>query len=132
MLLTERYRASIVTLKNRIDRGEFGEIVHIGMRKPHHEKSWTWGDCRIFVTGTKGMAKIRLEGDPLVTADELLLKVTDEEKLAQTALDSVSASVTEDFLNRIAGRAPYISTYDILRASEATIRADLAVSIITK
>jgi len=35
MLLTERYRPSIHALKRKIDQGAFGDIVSIGMRKPH-------------------------------------------------------------------------------------------------
>ena len=35
LLLTERFRPALYTLKKRIDIGDLGEIVHIGMRKPH-------------------------------------------------------------------------------------------------
>ncbi|WJH34425.1 Gfo/Idh/MocA family oxidoreductase [Paenibacillus sp. CC-CFT747] len=35
MLLTERFRPSLVTLKHLIGEGQLGELVHIGMRKPH-------------------------------------------------------------------------------------------------
>ncbi len=35
MLLTERYRPTLCSLKQRIIDGVYGEIVHISMRKPH-------------------------------------------------------------------------------------------------
>src|SRR5690606_31307008 len=155
ILLTERFRSSIYTLKGMIDRGDLGRLVGISMRKPHRlsessrpawhfsksqnggilidlmihdfdlvrwltgqklavshavmtknmlpeypdfydtavlqgvtsesvavqlysdwhtpNRSWTWGDCRIFVTGTEGSAELRLEGDPFVGSKESLL-----------------------------------------------------------
>ncbi|WP_240941253.1 Gfo/Idh/MocA family oxidoreductase [Paenibacillus sp. HB172176] len=214
MLLTERYRASIMTLKQMIDAGELGDIVHIGMRKPHRltaqnrpqwhfdkkqnggiaidlfihdfdllrwltgqeviaingymaknilpeyptfydvasmnvcmgnnimanlyadwynpEMSWTWGDCRIFVTGTKGMAEIRLEGDPFVSKEECLLKVTHEQEIKRVVLEQPSATVTEDFLNRIQGHPSFVTMGDIMAATEATLTADRNALIVNK
>ncbi len=206
MLLTERFRASVYTIKKLIEQGELGDIVSITTRKPHRltpdsrpqwhfskaqnggividilvhefdllcyltgkeiveasgymlktilpeyrdfydsaslqvkmeggivsqiycdwhnpEKSWTWGDCRIFVTGTKGSAELRLEGDPLVSKEELLLFVSHEEPLRQMAAMDMNVTAMEDFVARINGK-PSVQTHeDILKATRATIDAD--------
>jgi predicted dehydrogenase len=206
MLLTERFRSSVYTMKKLIDEGSLGEIVHISMRKPHRlnpearpqwhfskkqnggividllihdfdllrwltgkeissvegymakhilpehpgfydtaglqvlmegqilgqlyadwynpRKSWTWGDCRIFVTGTEGMIELRLEGDPLAGRNELLLKVTNNEELESLALEEAPVCISQDFLRRLAGGGALINHNDILLATEATIEAD--------
>jgi predicted dehydrogenase len=87
-------------------------------------KSWTWGDCRIFVTGTEGMIELRLEGDPLVSTDELLLKVTNSEELQSLALEEVPVCISQDFLHRLEGKQSLINHNEILLAAEATIEAD--------
>jgi predicted dehydrogenase len=96
------------------------------------DKSWTWGDCRIFVSGTKGLAELRLSGDPLVSRDidELLIKVTDQEELGVVELDSLSIMISEDFVSRINGKPAMIGHHDIIRATEATLAADEKVKII--
>ncbi|MBB6734319.1 Gfo/Idh/MocA family protein [Cohnella zeiphila] len=206
MMLTERFRPSVIALKRMIDEGELGRIVHLHMRKPHllnprkrpawhfdkerngglvidllvHDldllrwltgselrassgimtksilpehphfydsaavqaltengttaqlyadwhtpaKSWTWGDCRLFATGTRGSAEIRLEGDPLVAREEILIAVTDAREPARIALPDPGATLSEDFLRRIAGEPGCMDESDILAASEAAIRTD--------
>lgn len=214
MMLTSRFNPSLATLKSKIDRGELGEIVHIGIQKPHRlnakarppwhfskaqcggiiidllihdfdllrwltgeelkafsgfaakhilpehpdfydtaniqaltesgiignvyadwhtpDQSWAWGDFRIFVTGTRGKAEIRQSGDPLIANDELLLVVTNDNKLESCALEPVQANLTEDFIAsaRGASSAPLISHQDILMASSAAIAADQAATLI--
>ncbi|MDF2963039.1 MAG: oxidoreductase, partial [Paenibacillus sp.] len=44
------------------------------------ESCWAFGDCRIFVSGTKGCAELRIFGDPSVSMDELMFQITNEEK----------------------------------------------------
>lgn len=206
MLLTERFRPSVVALKRLIDGGELGRLVQLQIRKPHrlnpaerpawhfdpaqsggivvdllvHDfdllrwltgsellevsgfktkrglpeypqfydaasaqalladgttaqlyadwhtpaKSWTWGDCRIFVSGTRGSAEVRLEGDPLIAQEELLLAVTDAMKPTRVALPPADATVTEDFMLRLSGGASRISAEDVLAATAAALRAD--------
>lgn len=93
-------------------------------------KSWTWGDCRIFVSGTKGAAELRLEGDPLVDTGELLLKVTDEQEMTRVPLDDMDDStICGDFLNRIEGKPANITHEDIYKAALATIQADSSVKV---
>ena len=85
--------------------------------------SWTWGDGRIFITATRGMAEIRLEGDPLLSSDEVALVITDQE-LRSLPLTPPAFSLSQDFLNRVEGEAGLITHDDIYKASEATVTAD--------
>ncbi|MFD3274499.1 Gfo/Idh/MocA family protein [Paenibacillus dendritiformis] len=207
MLLTERFRPSVYTLKRHIDAGALGDIVSVTMRKPHRlaaasrppwhfakeqsggiiidlfihdvdllrwltgqeiaaawgmmgkrmlpehpgfydaaalqalteggiiaqlyadwhtpDRCWTWGDGRIFVTGTRGTAELRLEGDPLLSAEEgVMLLQTDDAALARLELTAPPWTVTEDFLSRVYGGEHWLTHRDLLAASEATIRAD--------
>jgi len=88
------------------------------------EKSWTWGDGRIFAVGTKGTIEIRLEGDPLVAKDVLYLQVTSEQELTAIEEGRIPITITEDFLNRVRGENSILQHEDIIAATEATIRAD--------
>lgn len=89
------------------------------------EKCWTWGDGRVFVTGTKGSAEIRLAGDPAVSTDEeLLLMMTHEQALVEVALKAPIATVTEDFLRRVRGESHDFTHQDLLAATKATLLAD--------
>lgn len=212
LLLTERFRPSIYTLKEKIDQGDIGEVVSIEMRKPHRlkaserpkwhfskeqcggiivdlfihdfdllhwlterkvtnisgyasknilpeyptfydvanlqvllddeiicnlyadwhtpNKSWTWGDCRLFVTGTKGIFELRLSGDPLITKDELMIRITHEEEISQVKLTEAPKSITEDFLDRINHQDSLIKHDDILAATKETLNADHHVKLI--
>jgi predicted dehydrogenase len=212
LLLTERFRPSLYTLKNIIAKGEIGKVINIAMRKPHRlsphkrpswhfskeqcggiivdlfihdvdllrwltnseiasvqgmmsknilpehpefydvatlqlsmdqgtcaqlyadwhnpESSWTWGDCRIFVTGTEGVVELRIEGDPLISKDELVLKVTHQHELTNVVVEAAPVSITEDFINRIEGKDAWIQHKDIIAAIEATIDADETATII--
>ncbi|MCM3786419.1 Gfo/Idh/MocA family oxidoreductase [Neobacillus mesonae] len=209
MLLTERYRPSLYTLRELILEGSLGDIISITMRKPHRlrpasrplwhfnkqesggiiidllvhdfdllrwltgqeiqstasmmgkrvlpehpefydtaavqavleggvcaqlyadwhapEKCWTWGDGRIFVTGTMGSAEIRLAGDPAAKSDgeeELLLVMTHEEPLQQVPLRIPPVGIVADFLNRIEGKPHDFTHQDLLAATRATLEAD--------
>lgn len=93
--------------------------------------SWTWGDGRIFITGTRGMAEIRLEGDPLLSSDEVALVITDQE-LRSLPLTAPAFSLSQDFLNRVAGEAGLITHDDIYKASEATVMADEGARILMR
>ncbi len=61
------------------------------------ETSWTWGDGRIFVSGTKGCAEIRTAGDPFISKSPLLLQVTDAGAPSLVDLECPPATVSEDF-----------------------------------
>lgn len=89
------------------------------------DKSWTWGDCRIFVSGTKGCAELRLNGDPSAAAnDELLLSITAEEAFARKELDRVTASLSADFVGGLEGKPTVLSQHDVWMASLLAIEAD--------
>ncbi|TNJ62007.1 Gfo/Idh/MocA family oxidoreductase [Paenibacillus hemerocallicola] len=206
VMLTERFRPSVSTLKRAIDDGRLGRIVSVTMRKPHkllpasrhpshfskeesggividlfiHDfdllrfltgqevasihtqlakhimpehpsfydtataqvmmsggtlaqlytdwhtprKSWTWGDCRIFVNGTEGCAELRLNGDPSVAVEELYFQITDNEPFEKQELRAPEANITEDFMRRIESK-PSVQTHrDILETCRATVIAD--------
>jgi len=88
------------------------------------ETCWAFGDCRIFVTGTKGCAELRMFGDPAVSMDELMFKMTHGEKFQRVELMAPPVSVVEDFLHRIAGEPCQITHRDLFLASKATVEAD--------
>jgi predicted dehydrogenase len=88
------------------------------------EQCWAFGDCRIFVSGTKGSAELRLFGDPAVAMEELMLKVTNEEKFHRVELVEAPVSIVEDLLHRIEGKPYKVSHQDLLLASTAAIEAD--------
>lgn len=206
VMLTERFRPSVYTLKKSIDAGQLGRIVSITMRKPHrlspasrpawhfskqengglfidlfvHDfdllrfltdqevvvihsqlakhilpmhpkfydtataqvimsngtlaqlyadwhtpiKSWTWGDCRIFVTGTEGCAELRLTGDPSVEKEELYFQITNTEPFTRMELMHPEVDITQDFIARIENKPSLLTHRDILETSRATLLAD--------
>ncbi|MCZ8517360.1 Gfo/Idh/MocA family oxidoreductase [Paenibacillus filicis] len=213
MLLTERFHPAIYTLKQTIDQGVLGELVSIGMRKPHRldvpmrpswffskrqsggilidllvhdfdllrwltgkeivklegmvgktvlpeyptfyntaslqvlmeggiatqlyadwhtpDRSWTWGDGRIFVTGTEGFVELRLSGDPLIREDALMIQITHQEPVASAKLMQPPRTITEDFIRRIQGYESILTHGDLLKTTEATIDADEQVHYFT-
>lgn len=86
--------------------------------------SWTWGDCRIFVTGTEGSAELRLQGDPLVSREPAFLLTTRSQELHQVPLLRPPAGTIKDFVNRTKGKPSMLSGEDVLRASSAAVLAD--------
>jgi predicted dehydrogenase len=206
MLLTERFHPAVYTLKQQIEQGVLGDIVSIGMRKPHRldapnrpewffskqqsggilidllvhdfdllrwftgkelekidgyigktilpeypsfyntanvqvimedcivaqlyadwhtpDTSWTWGDGRIFATGTEGFAELRLQGDPFVQEESVMIQLTNGEPAALIPLQRPPHSITEDFIRRIQGLDCILTHEDILKTTEATITAD--------
>lgn len=95
------------------------------------EKSWTWGDGRIFVTGTAGCAELRLSGDPSsASGEELYFRITHDQPFVRVEPGETDTTVTADFLDRIAGKPSILTHRDILEASRATVIADEQVQII--
>ncbi|MFD2114590.1 Gfo/Idh/MocA family protein [Paenibacillus yanchengensis] len=93
------------------------------------DKSWTWGDGRIFVVGTEGVAELRLAGDPFVSKDALLLQTTNVQQAVQVPLIMPEHNITEDFLLRLNGKTSFIQAQDVMQATWATIEADERVQI---
>ncbi|TDF93208.1 Gfo/Idh/MocA family protein [Paenibacillus piri] len=88
---------------------------------------WAFGDCRIFVSGTKGCAELRLFGDPSVASaagDELMFTMTNEEKFHRVELIQPPVSVVEDFIRRTEGKPHLVTHQDLYLACRATLEAD--------
>ena len=86
---------------------------------------WTWGDGRIFCTGTEGRVEIRATGDSLIAKEALGILVTNDRAAELIQWETPPSTITEDFLNRIHGREDIILSHgDILKASEATVLAN--------
>jgi predicted dehydrogenase len=97
------------------------------------EQSWTWGDCRIFVTGTIGTAELRLAGDPFIAHHPLLLVTTHAHGLRQLPCDEVFYTLSADLVARIDGSsATRLNHADILAASLAVIEADEAATAVDR
>lgn len=91
------------------------------------DRSWAWGDSRVFVSGTAGCAELRLSGDPSVeggAAEELLFRVTNASAFERVALTATPTTITEDFLNLVEGRVSVLQHPDILEACRAAVDAD--------
>ncbi|MDF2724748.1 MAG: oxidoreductase [Paenibacillus sp.] len=214
MLLTERFQPAIYTVKKQIEKGALGDIVSIGMRKPHRLNAasrpewfyskrqsggilidllvhdfdllrwltgkeietiggyvgktimpehptfynsaslqvvmedcivaqlyadwhspvggWSWGDGRIFVTGTESLVELRLHGDPLVGRDPVVIRSTNGESVDRLPALEPPCTITEDWLLRIGGEASIVTHDDIVKATEATIRADRLVTYLNR
>lgn len=88
------------------------------------EQCWAFGDCRIFVTGTLGSAELRVFGDPSVSMDELMFKITHREAFQRVDLLRPETTVTADFLQRIRKQPHAVTHRDIYLACKATVDAD--------
>ncbi|WP_214626229.1 Gfo/Idh/MocA family protein [Paenibacillus agaridevorans] len=88
------------------------------------EKLWSYGDLRIFVTGTLGSAELRLTGDPSVGQEEFLFTVMHSRPFAKIPLLDVPITYMEDFLHRIENKPHEVTHLDLLLASKAAIEAD--------
>ncbi|MHA6484680.1 Gfo/Idh/MocA family protein [Paenibacillus sp. strain BS8-2] len=88
------------------------------------DRSWTWGDCRIFVTGTEGTAELRLQGDPLITRKAIFLLTTRSLELHPVPLLQPPVDIVEDFVNRTKGKRSALTGWDVLSASSAAVQAD--------
>ena len=93
-------------------------------------KSWTWGDGRIFLTGTEGFAELRLAGDPFVSDNALVLLTTNSKAPTPVMLEQPRETITGNFLLRIEAKPSMLTSNDILLATLATIQADEQVRII--
>lgn len=85
---------------------------------------WTWGDGRIFCTGTLGRAEIRATGDQNNKSPYGLLVTRDNDcKVYENIIPPVT--LAEDFINRIKGNKDVIITaQDVLNATHDTLVAD--------
>lgn len=96
-------------------------------------RSWTWGDGRIFVVGTRGTAELRLEGDPgLAVMDKnAYISITEDAGYAIEPVTAPERGIVEQFLHHaFGGGEAGITHRDILLASEAAIVADEKATLI--
>jgi|GEM_PF-466844 len=103
------------------------------------DRSWTWGDGRIFVTGTDGFAELRLSGDPSTLTetsasasaegDAVVLVTGRKQEMTRIPLMKPERTITEDFVRRIDGKPSVIGHADIVAASLASIAADERVHL---
>jgi predicted dehydrogenase len=90
--------------------------------------SWTWGDGRVFITGTKGCAELRLQGDPFIEKQSLFFYGNHQAPIEKIPLQQQQDdNLTADFLNRIQGKTHMITHQSILNATLDTLLADAKV-----
>lgn len=86
----------------------------------------SWGDGRIFVTGTKGRAEIRTSGDPLGQPGPFVAFTDHANKTTRREIRKPSTTLTADFLNQIAGKPHRLTAEDVYRANAAVVNIDRA------
>lgn len=84
---------------------------------------WSWGDLRIFCTGTKGSIEIRALGDP-ITRDPIVVFFSEEKRTSKLKIESISINATSDFINRIDGKSYVISHKDITEGTRMCLDFD--------
>lgn len=86
----------------------------------------THGDCRFFVTGTKGTIEVKTEGD-IGTTGGTVIVCTGEEPPRNVALDVPSQNLYDDFFSAIRNDSqPPISADAVFRATEVVLQARAA------
>ncbi len=86
----------------------------------------SWGDGRIFVSGTKGRAEIRTSGDPLGQPGPFVAFTDHHNKTTRWEIKKPPAKLAEDFLNQIAGKPHRLTAEDVYRANSAVLKIDRA------
>lgn len=91
-----------------------------------------YGQGMVICTGTRGRCVVHTTGDPMFRPGKGSFAVLTTEGSGPEILPEppVGASLTEDFLGRIAGKPGRVGHEDILRANEAAIRADEAAEVL--
>lgn len=91
----------------------------------------SWGDGRIFVSGTKGRAEIRTSGDPLGQPGPFVAFTDHHNKTTRWEIKTPPATLAADFLNQIAGKPHRLSVEDVYRANAAVLNIDRASTKLT-
>jgi predicted dehydrogenase len=84
---------------------------------------WSWGDIRIFCTGSKGQIEVRASGDPITKQKQVILYGIDSET-QNIEMEDPNCNETVDFINRIKGKKHIITHHDILEATRLSIEFD--------
>jgi len=90
------------------------------------DSHWTWGDLRIFCSGTKGCLEARVLGDPL-TKKPVIVFYQEGNKTRRVPVKECNNSVTKDFIKRINGESYLISHKDILDTTRLCLSFDKQV-----
>ena len=89
------------------------------------DKYWTWGDGRINCVGTCGRIEVKTVGDLAVKKEPYATLITNDGEYRILDNEPVPTSLTQDFLERIAGKKEVIITStDILKALHAALVVD--------
>ena len=92
------------------------------------DKYWSWGDIRIFCTGSNGLVEARVVGDPITKEKGVILYDMDKEiKYAEVVNSGKTATI--DFIDRIEGRKHLITHEDILETTKLSIDFDQSAKI---
>lgn len=87
------------------------------------DSHWTWGDFRVFCSGTKGCVEVRALGDPL-TREPLIVLYEEGKETCKLDILDYKNSVTKDFVNRVEGKEHVIGHEDILSATKISIEME--------
>lgn len=93
------------------------------------EAHWSWGDIRIFCSGTKGMAEVRATGDP-ITGERSVILYRNDTETAKADIISYDKTETTDFIDRIEGKDYSIGHEDIVSASRLAVEFDKSAKIV--
>jgi predicted dehydrogenase len=91
----------------------------------------TWGDGRIFVTGTAGRAEIRTAGDVLAPDGPFLLFAPHSRKPERVPAEKPKVGLCEDFINRIRGLPHHVTAQDMIRCSKTVLKINASCTWLT-
>jgi predicted dehydrogenase len=86
----------------------------------------SWGDGRIFVSGTKGRVELRVSGDPFGQPGPFVAFTDHHHKTTRLEIIKPPATLAADFLNQIAGKPHRLTMEDVYRANSAVLKIDRA------
>ncbi|MFC5650546.1 Gfo/Idh/MocA family protein [Paenibacillus solisilvae] len=92
----------------------------------------SWGDGRIFVTGSKGRVEIRSAGDILGQPGPYITLSTHQQKARRLDVLKVPNNLSGDFINQIEGKPYRLSAQEIYECNATVIRMDAAANKLMK
>ena len=87
------------------------------------DSHWSWGDIRIFCTGSEGYLEARVTGDPLTREPQIIL-FEEGKETREVEIESEDDTVIYDFLSRVKGKKSLIGHREILEATKMTVDFD--------
>lgn len=104
-----------------LNRAGVGGYFRVDWHVP--ENYWSWGDIRIFCTGSKGLVEVRAIGDPVTREPQVILYGADSES-RKIELEDPAKTETTDFIDRLGGKSHWITHKDILETARLSIEFD--------